>query len=296
MFHHGSQSDRNDGYAGADAEFWQSDRSRCDHFRLCDSSEVHFAHQDRSKVGNQNTDEDRNDFYHALAPDVTDDDDTQRNQSQEPVGACTADSSWCKDQTDGDDDWAGYNRWEEFHDRFDAADGNQKGHDNINQTCNKNTAASVWEHFGVSDGSFAVGIQQHWSNSRITAEESEAGAQECRNFTFGDQMEEQSAQTCHQQSGGYIQTGHDRNQNGCAKHGEGMLQTQQDHLWNTQLTGIVNAFLADACFVFSTHRSLLCFSRNIAYFTAFYCSRAWSRLQGLGENFITLCFSIEYVL
>ena len=60
-------------------------------------------------------------------------------------------------------------------------------------------------------------------------------------FFFGNEVEQQRAQTGTQQSGGNAQAGEQRHQNRCAKHSKHMLHTQNKHSAGAQLFGVVYA-------------------------------------------------------
>ena len=69
----------------------------------------------------------------------------------------------------------------------------------------------------------------------------ERRTQERGHFLFGDEVEQQSAQTCTEQSGGNAQPREQGHQNSGTKHGEHVLDAQNQHPARAQLTGIINA-------------------------------------------------------
>ena len=93
------------------------------------------------------------------------------------------------------------------------------------------------------------------------AQKGEGGTQKCGDLELGADVEDQRAQTCHQQRGldgqrqavAGDQNGH---QHRGAEHGEQMLQTQDQHAGRTQRACIVNGFLTEI--VFHGSSSLSC--------------------------------------
>ena len=201
MFHHGSQSNWHDGDNSTEAEFWQAQRCHSKNLRGRNCFKVYLAHKDGNDIGNYNTNQNWNNFDHALAPDIADDDDSQRDKGKQPVFTCVCDSGRSQNQTDRDNDWAGYNWREEAHDTADAKDRNQSGHHHINKSGNQDTAAGIWEHLCIGST-----VSKTRSYCGISTQKSERRAQKCRNLSFGDQMEQKGTQTSHQQSGRDIKT------------------------------------------------------------------------------------------
>lgn len=60
--------------------------------------------------------------------------------------------------------------------------------------------------------------------------------------SFGNEVEQQGAQTCAQQGGGNAQAGEQRHQHRCAEHGKHVLHAQNEHAACAQLARVVNAF------------------------------------------------------
>ena len=250
MLHHGCQCNGDDGEQCADelraavdgkqahGLLVQRDAHPCS---LRNALEVHCTGHQCHCVGHQHTDEDGQDLDHALAPDVAHDDSAQCHKGQQPVGLAVGDSRGSKDQTDGDNDGAGDHRREELHDAADAKGGDQQAGHQIDQTRECNGSAGIGQHLGVGNGQVAIGISQHGSHDGEAAQICKGGAEECRDLLFGDEVEQQRAQTGTQQSGGNAQAGEQRHQNRCAKHGKHMLHTQNKHSAGAQLFGIVYA-------------------------------------------------------
>ena len=250
VLHHGSQCDGDNGEQSAD-ELRAAVNGKQTHSLLVqgdaqpgglgDFLEVHCAGDQCHCVGDQHTDEDGQDLDHALAPDVAHDNSAQCHKGQQPVGLAVGDSRGSKDQTDGDNDGAGDHRREELHDAADAKGGDQQAGHQIDQTRECNGSAGIRQHLSVGNGQVAIGISQHGSHDGEAAQICKGGAEECRDLLFGDEVEQQRAQTGTQQSGGNAQAGEQRHQNRCAKHSKHMLHTQNKHSAGAQLFGIVYA-------------------------------------------------------
>ena len=250
VLHHGSQCDGDDGEQRAD-ELRAAVNGKQAHSLLVqgdaqpsglgDLLEVHCAGDQCHCVGDQHTDEDGQDLDHALAPDVAHDDGAQCHKSQQPVCLTVGDGRGSKDQADRDDDGAGDHRREELHDAADAKGGDQQAGHQIDQTGERDGSAGVGQHLGVGNSQVAVGISQHGGNNGEATQIRKGGTKECRHLLFGDEVEQQRAQTGTQQSGGNAQAGEQRHQNRCAEHGKHVLHTQNKHPTGAQLFGVVYA-------------------------------------------------------
>ena len=210
VLHHGSQSDGDDGEQGADELGAAVDGKEAHGFLVERDAEpcgggnalkVHGTGHKGHCVGDENADQDGQDLDHTLAPDVADDDRTQSHKGQQPVGLAVGDGRGSKDQTDGDNDGAGDHRREELHDAADAKGGDQQAGHQIDQTRECNSSAGIRQHLGVGNGQVAIGISQHGSHDGEAAQIRKGGAEECRDLLFGDEVEQQRAQTCAEQCG-----------------------------------------------------------------------------------------------
>ena len=250
MLHHGCQCNGDDSEQGTD-ELGAAVDGKQAHGALVQGDaepvgggnglKVHRTGDKGHRVGDQNTDEDGQDLHHALAPDVADDDGAQCHKGQQPVGLAVGDGGGGQDQADGDDDGAGDDRREEFHDAPDAEGGDQQADDQVQDAGESHGGAGVGQHFGVGNGQVAVRIGQHGGHDGEAAQVGKGRAKESRNFALGDEMEQQGAQTGAQQRGGNAQAGEQRHQDRCTEHGEHVLNAQDQHPAGTQLPGIVNA-------------------------------------------------------
>ena len=250
MLHHGSQCDGDDGEQSADELRAAVDGEQthgllvqgdAEPGRVGDLLEVHGTSDQSHRVGHQHTDQDGQDLDHALTPDVADNDHAQRHKGQQPVGLAVGDGRRCQDQADGDDDGAGDHRREELHDAADAKGGDEQAGHQIHQAGESNGGTGVRQHLGVGHGQVAVCISQHGSHDGKAAQVSKGGAQESRHLLFGDQVEQQRAQTSAQQRGGNAQAGEQRHQHRGAKHSKHVLHTQDQHPSGAQLSSVVYA-------------------------------------------------------
>ena len=251
MLHHGSQCDGDDGEQSADELRAAVDGEQthgllvqgdAEPGRVGDLLEVHGTGDQSHRVGHQHTDQDGQDLDHALAPDVADNDHAQRHKGQQPVGLAVGDGGGSQDQADGDDDGASDHRREELHDAADAKGGDEQAGHQIYQAGESDGGTGVRQHLGVGHGQVAVCISQHGSHDGEAAQVSEGGAQECGHLLFGDEVEQQGAQTRAQQGGGNAQAGEQRHQHRCAEHGKHVLYAQDEHAARAQLARVVNAF------------------------------------------------------
>ena len=93
-------------------------------------------------------------------------------------------------------------------------------------------------------------------NGFKAAEKCERRTKKCRYFELGTDMEEKSTDTGEEKShlnrktfSMEITVDQDRNQYGGTKHGEHVLQTEDQHLGNSELTGIIDGALVHLWFV-----------------------------------------------
>ena len=288
MLHHGCQRNGDDGEHCADELRAavdgkqahglpvQRDAHPCS---LRNALEVHCTGHQCHCIGHQHTDEDGQDLDHALAPDVADDDRAQCHEGQQPVCLTVIDGRGGQDQADRNDNGASDHRREEFHDAADAKGGDQQAGHQIHQTGKCDGCTGVGQHLGVGNGQVAIGISQHGSHDGKAAQIRKGGAEECRHLLFGNEVEQQGAQTGTEQSGGNAQAGEQRHQHRCAEHGKHVLHAQDQHPPGAELPGIVNALGVIDLF---THREVLLSSlpkkRGIAAATAVPQS-FWSRFK-----------------
>ena len=250
MLHHGGQRDGNDGQAGRQAELGHlaAHYREGNGFGFLHAGEIHSAHEQGHNVGADDTQQNGQDLDHALAPDVAGHHNGQSHQSQHPVGLAVLDGRGSQDQADGDDDGTGNHRREKAHDLLNAEHADENAHHHIHQTRDHDAAAGIGQHLGVGQGSFTGGgVHQLGRHQQDAAQESKGRTQEGGNLALGDQMEQQCADTGAEQSGGHAEPGEKGYQHRCAEHGEGVLQTQDQHFGHAQGPCVIDALL---------HRSL----------------------------------------
>ena len=201
--------------------------------RRTDGLEVNSAGHKRNRVGDQHTDQDGQDLDHALAPDVADDDGSQRHKGQQPVGLAVGDGTRGQDQADGDDDGARDNRREELHHLADAERGDQAAEQHVDQTGQRHSRAGVGQVLGVG-----TAVRHDGEAAQIR----KAGAQERGHLALAQEVEQQRAQTCAEQCGADAQAGQQGHQHGCAEHCKHVLCAEDQQLGRAQLFGIIDAF------------------------------------------------------
>lgn len=263
VLHHGRQCDGQNGEEGADELRAAVDGEQAHGVLMqrdaepvggSDGLEIHGAGHESDRVGDQNTDENGQDLDHALAPDVADDDRTQRHKGQQPVRLTVGDGRGSQDQADGDDDGARDHRREELHDAADAEGGDEQADHQIQDAGEGNACAGIGQHLRVGNGQVAVGICQHGGHDGKAAQIGKRRAKESRDLAPGDQMEQQRAQTCAEQRSGNAQARQQRHQHRGTEHGEHVLYAEDQHPTRAQLARVVNAFgVVD----FFTHKRVL---------------------------------------
>ena len=203
--------------------------------------------QQGHQIASGNSEENRDDFDHALAPDVADNDDCDGNQGKRPAGGGVGHGGRSQSQTDEDDDRSGYDRREESHYLLDADELDDQGQDQVEKTGNHDAAAGVLELFSGSHVFELAGAELGYGG--ITAEEGERGSEEGRNLELGQQVEQQGSETGHKQSGLHrerqaVAINEQRNQYCRAEHGEEVLKTQDEHFGRAQRPGVADRFLS----------------------------------------------------
>ena len=117
----------------------------------------------------------------------------------------------------------------------------------VTQARDHHAAQRVGQLFLTGHAGELAGVQR--GDCLEAAQEGEGGTQEGGHLKLGAQVEQQRAETREQQRGldgqgqavGADQNGH---QNGGAKHGEQVLQAQQQHTGDAQLSGVVDGHVA----------------------------------------------------
>ena len=226
-----------------------------DPVRLNDGLEINSADTNGNDIGNNNAHQNRNDLEHAPAPDIADDDNGKRHDGKKPVLLAVIHRGTGKAKTDGNNNRAGYNGREKAHNFFYRENGKERSKNKINKASKHNAEICIRQHFRVWGA-----VRQQRRNSGIAAEESKGRAEKRGNFKFGYQMEKERAETRHQKRCLHIKPGEQRHQNGCSKHGERVLKTENQHSRSAKCSGIIDALFAEHglfTFIFLCHRSSL---------------------------------------
>ena len=119
-------------------------------------------------IGTKKTHDDRNNFDHALAPDIADNYQPQGNESQQPVGRSALNGCGGKNQTNGNNDRTGDHRREETHDAIGAIKFYEAGQNKIEQAGDHNTAARVRKHLQIW-----LITREHRRNRRVATDKGE---------------------------------------------------------------------------------------------------------------------------
>ena len=189
-----------------------------------------------------------NDLDHALTPDVGDDDDGDSHQSQPPAGGGVGHGGAGQVQADEDDDGAGNDGREEPHDLLGAHQLEQQRQHQIQQTRDHHAAQCVGQLLLAGHGGELAAVQIGYRLE--AAQKGEGGAQEGGYLKLGADMEQQRADTGKQQRGldGQGQTvalHQNGDQHRSAEHGKQVLQAQQEHPGDAQLTGVVDGVVSE---------------------------------------------------
>ena len=115
----------------------------------------------------------------------------------------------------------------------------QAGEHEIKKACAEDSDAGVGKGLG---GGKTLGFT-HRDDGGIPAEEREGRAEERRDPHLGQEVEQESAETCEKQGGRHGETGDDRDQDRGSEHGEHVLEAEGKHLPGTEGTGIVDGLL-----------------------------------------------------
>ena len=216
---------------------------------------IDLAGNSRADVGTDNAEQDRDDLDHALAPDIADHNDDDRDQSYPPAGLHVVECGRREVKSDGDDDRAGDYRREVLHDLAGSIRFKERGQNKIEKTCARYAEAGVRQQF--AGGSVSVKRRDR----RVSAKECEGRTQKCGDLLLGDQVEQKCSESCEQQCRGNIEACDQGNYHRRSEHSEHVLKSQYDHFARTQLTRIVDGALADFVLIF-THLHFLLFEKT----------------------------------
>ena len=218
----------------------------------CESM-VAAAERNGKQVGHEHAEQDRDDLHHAEAPDVRDDDDSDRDDGDEPVRRGVRDSGARENKADRDNDRARDHGREELHHAKRAEAAEQRGEHEVQKTSARHAQASIGQKLGL-----AVRC-----DSGIARDEGERRAKECRHLPLREEVEQKRTQAREQKRGRNRESREHRNQDGGAEHGEHVLQAEDDHLGLAERGRIIDgigAVLGPHCryrFVEFRHEALL---------------------------------------
>ena len=150
-------------------------------------------------------------------------------------------------QSDGDDDGAGDHGREEAHDVLRAEGLADAREDEVQQAGAGDAHTGVGQRLSLGQTQLGAG----GDNTEVAAQEGEGGAQEHGDLLTGDQVHEQRGQAREEQRGGDAQAGQDRDQHGCAEHGEEVLHTEDQHFRRAEDARVVNRAVNGRFFLFS---------------------------------------------
>ena len=240
VLHHGGDGDGGHHQDGGNVELGDDELLEADQVGLTHGGEVHqglhdsvgvrqLGTADRGDDGHNvaayHAQQDGDDLHHALAPDVGYHDDGHGHQGQPPAGGGVVDGGAGEVQADHDDHGAGDDGGEVPHNGLGPQNLEQQGQHQVQKTGDDDAAQGV--------GQFQLRVQAliggHGGHGGEAAQIGEGGAQEGGHLEFGAKVEQQGAQTGHQQRGLDAQgqaVALDQNgyQHGGAEHGEQMLQ------------------------------------------------------------------------
>ena len=261
VLHHGGQGDGGHDQNGGHVELGQLEGGQAHQTGLGHGGEIHQGlggavsthnshaagiHNKGGNIGDHHAHEDGDDLEHAAAPDVEHDDGGQGDEGQGPAAGGVVHSRGGQGQADAHDDGAGDHGGQKAHDLLHARQLDDQGQDQVQQTGHHNAAAGVAQLIlGVHGGVDAAVQIGHGGKA---AQKGEGGAQEGGHLELRAHMEEQGADAGKEQGGldaqGQTilphQNGH---QNGGAKHGEHVLQTQDEHLGHAQGPGVADRLI-----------------------------------------------------
>ena len=152
-------------------------------------------------------------------------------------------------EADEDNHRAGDNRGEETHHPLDAHQLDNARQRQVEQPGHHNAAAGIGQLFCLGEAGKLAGFQGLYRSE--AAQEGKGGTQEGRHFELAQEMEQQRPHPGAEQRGLDAEACDNRHQDSGPKHGEHVLQAQQQHLWQAELPGIPYRFDAHSCSFFA---------------------------------------------
>ena len=247
VLHHGGDGDGRHDQDRGHIELGQDELLQTHEVSAGHLGEVHLAGDQRHDVRAHHAQQNGDDLDHALTPDVGDDDDGDSHQSQPPAGGGIGHGGAGQVQTDEDDDGSGHDGREVAHDLLGTHQLEQQGQHEVQKTRDDHAAQRVGQLLLAGHGGELAGVQTSYRLE--AAQEGEGGAQEGGYLKLGADVEQQRADTGEQQGcldgqGQAVARHQDGHQHRSAKHGEQVLQTQQEHPGYAQLPGVVDGVVS----------------------------------------------------
>ena len=190
----------------------------------------------RQQVGARHAQEDGEDLHHAPAPDVGRHDDENGGDGDPPAAGAVIDGRGGEVQADGDDDGSCDDGREEAHDPLHPEGPDESRQHRVDKAGAGHAEAGVGQQLRVGDAA----VDQR-GDGGVAAQEGEGGAQEGRDLSAGDEVEEQRPQAREEQGVGDVQPCQDGHQDGGPEHGEHVLEAQQQHPSRPQGPGVIDA-------------------------------------------------------
>ena len=251
VLHHRGDGDGRHDEDGGDVELRDGDGLEADDACLMHGGEIHLTGDEGDNVADHDAEEDGDDLDHALAPDVGGDDDRDGDQREPPVGAGVADGAAREVEADHDDHGAGDDGREVAHDLPSAEHLKEQRQHEVQQARDHDAAEGVGELVVGRHGRVFAGVEVR--DRGEAAEVSEGRAEEGGDLHLGADVEQQRAETRHQQRGldaqrQAVALHEDGDEHRRAEHGEQMLQAEHQHAGHAELAGVIDSFLTEFLF------------------------------------------------
>ena len=124
-----------------------------------------------------------------------------------------------KHQSDGDNDGSGDNGREVFQNLLDTKRPDQCRHDEIDESGTGHAQTGIVEGERLRESL----RHTHLLDRGVASEESKRRAEESRHVPFGNEMEQECADSCEKQGDRYVETCEQGHENCGSKHGKQML-------------------------------------------------------------------------
>ena len=136
----------------------------------------YITENNSGKISTDNAQKNWNNLNHTTTENVECNNQNERDNCKSPAVLAVIYCTRSKSKTDSDNDWSCYNRREKLHNLMYADNLNNCGKNEVEQAGASNAEAGIRELFNIR---YAV---LHRCDCKITAEESERRAKECRNL------------------------------------------------------------------------------------------------------------------